>query len=735
MRLFPSLGALGLLCASFAAPAHAASIRQPLGVYAHVDVGDAIATYPGNKPTSAQLHAYLQSFYTGLLADPAISGMAFGVHWDQTQPSSGNVPSSYDWSYLDDVFTAAGGAQKTVQIIMTPGVDSPSWLFSEIPSCDPLFTTGSAPANCGSVTFTGYPEQQRADSNTVPLPWNSAYQAAWNAFLKDLNARYGSNPAFVAIAIAGPITASDEFIFPTTANTSAPQPSGLTPDATWAALIQHSFPNNSAYVNTDQAFIDAWKQAIDAAEAIFTGVTLFLGPDAANDFPNYSQNVTPHQDNTLFAVDCASPPNNELMSCEAKTEILSYFLTVTGPNGKGTQVGGMTASSAQTPGNIGIAGVKALTGLMPPPAIPLIGGAEFDHAVSIASTLQEQGCPNPNGGCTGLTIEEGAYNSLNVFFFGTPAAAFYGGAVGAAPIQYVDVPLADLQYAQANNCPVTPSPFLGNMSLQDLFARASRDLFAMAGQTIALPPSTCPKPAPAPAISLVANAEGEAPLIAPNTWIEIKGSNLAAAADSRIWQGSDFAGGQMPRQLDNVSVTVNGKSAYVYYISPLQVNVLTPPDAISGSVQVSVTTAGQVSKSFSVQAQPLAPSFFVFGGGPYVAATHADGSLIGAASLYPGASTPAKIGETIVLYANGFGPTGVPVQSGAVSQSGTLSPLPVVAIGGQPAMVTFAGLNITPGEFQFNVVVPSGLSNGDQTVTATYGGASTQSGALITVHK
>jgi uncharacterized protein (TIGR03437 family) len=33
------------------------------------------------------------------------------------------------------------------------------------------------------------------------------------------------------------------------------------------------------------------------------------------------------------------------------------------------------------------------------------------------------------------------------------------------------------------------------------------------------------------------------------------------------------------------------------------------------------------------------------------------------ATLYPGASAPAKPGEAIVLYANGFGLTNVPVQS------------------------------------------------------------------------
>ena len=81
-----------------------------------------------------------------------------------------------------------------------------------------------------------------------------------------------------------------------------------------------------------------------------------------------------------------------------------------------------------------------------------------------------------------------------------------------------------------------------------------------------------------PFISKVANAEGEAPLIAPNTWVEVKGSNLAPACDTRIWQGSDFVNSQMPTSLDGVSVTVNGMAAYVYYISPTQVNILTPPD-------------------------------------------------------------------------------------------------------------------------------------------------------------
>jgi uncharacterized protein (TIGR03437 family) len=89
-------------------------------------------------------------------------------------------------------------------------------------------------------------------------------------------------------------------------------------------------------------------------------------------------------------------------------------------------------------------------------------------------------------------------------------------------------------------------------------------------------------------------------------------------------------------------------------------------------------------------------------------------------------------GETVVLYANGFGTTSIPVVSGSVTQSGTLSPFPAITIGGQPATVLYAGL-AAPGEFQFNVTVPASLANGDQQITATYGGLTTQLTAMITI--
>ncbi len=297
---------------------------------------------------------------------------------------------------------------------------------------------------------------------------------------------------------------------------------------------------------------------------------------------------------------------------------------------------------------------------------------------------------------------------------------------------YLQGLLADIQ---ANRYPLlkaydyfdAPGNTSGGWVLDDNNGQGNGGLAAMAN--LAASPSFL-----APSISGVVNAEGGGAVIAPNTWVAIYGSNLAPAGDSRVWQATDFVNGKMPAALDGVSATVNGKSAYVYYISPTQVNILTPPDSMTGAPQVIVTTNGSASAAYTAQEQAAAPSFFVVNGGPYVLAQHPAGnSLVGPPSLYAGYTTPARQGETVVLYANGFGAISPAVVSGASSQTGTLNPLPTVTIGGIAAVVAFAGINGPPGLFQFNVVIPADAPAGDNTLSATYNGVTTSPVALITV--
>ncbi|MBV9401554.1 MAG: hypothetical protein JO062_26500 [Bryobacterales bacterium] len=236
----------------------------------------------------------------------------------------------------------------------------------------------------------------------------------------------------------------------------------------------------------------------------------------------------------------------------------------------------------------------------------------------------------------------------------------------------------------------------------------------------------------APTVGETVNAFGNIRILAANTWVTIKGENLAPAGDIRTWRASDFVNNQMPTSLDGVSVTMNGIPAYVYYISPVQINVLAPPSLSAGVAQIEVNNNGTLSAVASAVVQPYSPTFFVFGAGPYVTAEHGNGSLIGPTSLYPGQSTPAQPNEQIVLFANGFGPTSSPVAGGSSQQSGTLPVNPVITIGGIPAQVDFAGL-ISPGLYQFNVTVPNNVPNGDNALVATYSGVATQAGVMLTV--
>jgi uncharacterized protein (TIGR03437 family) len=238
---------------------------------------------------------------------------------------------------------------------------------------------------------------------------------------------------------------------------------------------------------------------------------------------------------------------------------------------------------------------------------------------------------------------------------------------------------------------------------------------------------------PAGSITAVANAATYLPAFASGTWVAIFGTNLSQT--TYTWQDRDFVNGLLPTSLEGVSVTINGIAAYVEYISPTQINVLAPDDATVGTVQVQVTTAQQSSNSLSGQKTQFAPAFFTFGGGAFVAATHADFSLVGAANLVPGAVTqPAKPGETILLYGTGFGPTNPPLSSSQlVATPEPLANPAQINIGGVTAVVTFSGL-VAPGLYQFNVTVPN-LPNGDAAVLATIGGVTSATGVSITVQQ
>jgi len=76
---------------------------------------------------------------------------------------------------------------------------------------------------------------------------------------------------------------------------------------------------------------------------------------------------------------------------------------------------------------------------------------------------------------------------------------------------------------------------------------------------------------------------------APGSWIEIYGSNLASG--TALWNGG------FPMSLGGTSVTVDGKRAFLWYVSPTQINLQAPDDAATGPVSVAVTTGSGTAAS------------------------------------------------------------------------------------------------------------------------------------------
>ena len=238
--------------------------------------------------------------------------------------------------------------------------------------------------------------------------------------------------------------------------------------------------------------------------------------------------------------------------------------------------------------------------------------------------------------------------------------------------------------------------------------------------------------APVLSANSVVNAADGLPGIAANTWVSIFGASLAPI--TRSWASTDFSGTKLPTSLDGVSVAINGKPAYVYYISAKQIDVLAPVDTTTGTVQVQVNNNGLLSGTAATTMQATSPAFFLFKDNKSIAATHANGSLIGATTLYPGLSTPAAAGETVAVFATGLGQTNPAISDGNIVSAPAPACVsnPTVTIGSNNASVTFCGL-ISAGVYQVNVQIPSGTPSGAAAILMTAGGSTSATGATITV--
>ncbi len=246
-----------------------------------------------------------------------------------------------------------------------------------------------------------------------------------------------------------------------------------------------------------------------------------------------------------------------------------------------------------------------------------------------------------------------------------------------------------------------------------------------------------------PVIQSVISASGYGGFsaVAPGTWMEIYGENLATVR-SQLWASSDFTGNLGPTALGGTTVTIGGQSAYIDYVSPGQVNAQVPSNVATGSQPVVVTTAGGSSLPYTITVNTtepglLAPPAFKLSAGQYVVALFPNGPtfVLPPGALKGVASARAKPGDTIVLYGIGFGTVTPDSPAGEiVTVANTLNANFQASFAGTPATVSYSGLTGGYlGLYQFNVVVPNVAPSDTVPFTFSLGGNAGTQTLLIAI--
>ena len=226
--------------------------------------------------------------------------------------------------------------------------------------------------------------------------------------------------------------------------------------------------------------------------------------------------------------------------------------------------------------------------------------------------------------------------------------------------------------------------------------------------------------------------------VAPGSMVTIFGSSLAVGL-TRL----DSA--PLSSTIADVSVTFNGLPAPLQFVSESVISAQIPwqvlaDPTVAGTASVVATHLGTQSQPVTVPIVPFAPAIHRFHTWTTQAMVfNADGTLTAAAGAIDGVqSHPAAVGDTLLVYANGLGAVTPAIGDGVNSQDTTRVTMatPTVLVQGVAAKVQFSGLSPKfPGMNLLSVIVPSGITSGDQVPIQIQMGAITTTAQLtIAVH-
>ena len=185
-----------------------------------------------------------------------LDGVRLRPIWSDLAPSGG----VYDWSSVDAIFALAAEHDRTIGLSVTAGLYSPQWIY-----------------DAGATEY----HLRDGSGDSMPLPWDQAFQSKWLPFVRAMGSRYEGNPYLGYVVISGLSQEIETNLSSTPADDAALRALGGV-DA-WVAAAKKiigvyasAFPTTPFFITASRVFTDDYDQ--DALRQVIEwGVATYPG--------------------------------------------------------------------------------------------------------------------------------------------------------------------------------------------------------------------------------------------------------------------------------------------------------------------------------------------------------------------------------------------------------------------------------------------------------------------------
>jgi hypothetical protein len=189
--------------------------------------------------------------------NPNTTGLRIRTVWDKVEPKEG----AYDFSHFEQGLQLAHAKSKLLAISVSVGNNAPSWVYGE--GAQGLRLTWS-----------------NGEAMMFPLPWDPVFKAKYSELVREMGARYDSDPALSYVVISGLGRDVETFFTSNAKDTAAfDQAGGLTAWEQAAKdmidLYADAFPTTPIVFalgkpTTDPAGIETVKRVVDYGKEMYS---------------------------------------------------------------------------------------------------------------------------------------------------------------------------------------------------------------------------------------------------------------------------------------------------------------------------------------------------------------------------------------------------------------------------------------------------------------------------------